>query len=326
MAAAGSLAFGAGTAEASVGFGVEFGPLDPDTTVPDGTHTQLSTPIPNVAANVMSGPTSPVDGVIVAVLLKYIAPSAPNRSLSFFVLSGDWTDPTGPLEATSRPAGYAGSDLLFQTSPPAQYRTDSAVLTYRPGQERGRLIGVPIKAGERLAIHEQASVGGTPLPEDGFSYVKGNAGNQYTVGSNNAAQYPNGRSATYAPTAGQVVLLRAVVEGDVDKDSLGDETQDQCVGIKNDAMTLACPGAGATPPAPAPIVVTDERCRVPSVKGLTKSTARRVLEAASCKLGQSRSKSIKKGKVGVVASQGVKAGSVLAKGSAVPVTITKRKR
>lgn len=318
------LSAGAGTAQGAVGFGVEFQSLEPDTGVADGSSTQLSAPLPANPTNAMTGVTSPVDGVIIAIQLKYKAPASPNRSLSFHVLAGNWTDPIGPFDATSRPAGFVSEELL-QTSPPSTYRVASAVLTYRP-QDRGRTIGIPVKAGERLAVAERPSVGGTPLPDDGLMYTKANAGDQYLLGSSPTSLPLPGQSVSYAQAGHSVVLLRAIVELDADGDSLGDETQDQCVGVKNDAVTLACPGAGAAAPAPAPVVVTDVRCRVPSVKGLSRTLAKRVLIAASCKLGKVKTRAIKKGKVGVVTAQGTKAGSILPKDTSVSVTLTKRKR
>ena len=65
------------------------------------------------------------------------------------------------------------------------------------------------------------------------------------------------------------------------------------------------------------------RCNVPSLKGLTKAVAKRLLTAASCKLGKAKSKKAKSGKKGTVIKQSPKAGSKLAPGAKVAVTLKK---
>lgn len=65
------------------------------------------------------------------------------------------------------------------------------------------------------------------------------------------------------------------------------------------------------------------RCNVPSLKGLTKAVAKRLLTAAGCKLGKAKSKKAKSGKKGTVIKQSPKAGSKLAPGAKVAVTLKK---
>jgi hypothetical protein len=65
------------------------------------------------------------------------------------------------------------------------------------------------------------------------------------------------------------------------------------------------------------------RCNVPSLKGLTKPIAKRLLSAAGCKLGKATSKKAKSGKKGTVIKQSPKAGSKVAPGSKVKVTVRK---
>jgi hypothetical protein len=75
--------------------------------------------------------------------------------------------------------------------------------------------------------------------------------------------------------------------------------------------------ATATPPAPS--------CVVPKLTGLKLSTARTRLTAAHCKLGKvTRRKTKQRNKIGVVVSQKQKAGSKLANGASVNVTVGKR--
>jgi PASTA domain/Domain of unknown function DUF11 len=64
-------------------------------------------------------------------------------------------------------------------------------------------------------------------------------------------------------------------------------------------------------------------CGVPSLKGLTKGQARKLLGAAHCKLGKVSKKKSKKGKKGTVIKQSPKAGSTLAAGAKVKVTVRK---
>ena len=64
-------------------------------------------------------------------------------------------------------------------------------------------------------------------------------------------------------------------------------------------------------------------CTVPSLKGLTKTIAKRLLEAVHCKLGKASKKKAKKGKRGTVIKQSKKAKTVLPAGSDVNVTLKK---
>jgi hypothetical protein len=63
------------------------------------------------------------------------------------------------------------------------------------------------------------------------------------------------------------------------------------------------------------------RCNVPSLKGLSKAISKRLLAAAGCKLGKVTKKKSAKGKKGTVIKQSPKAGSKLAPGAKVAVTL-----
>jgi hypothetical protein len=65
------------------------------------------------------------------------------------------------------------------------------------------------------------------------------------------------------------------------------------------------------------------RCNVPSLKGLTKALAKRLLSVAGCKLGKVTKKSAGSGRTGTVIKQSPKAGSKLALGAKVAVTLKK---
>ena len=65
------------------------------------------------------------------------------------------------------------------------------------------------------------------------------------------------------------------------------------------------------------------RCAVPSLKGLTRAVAKRLLTATNCKLGKVTKKQSKKGRKGTVVKQAKKAGSRLPAGSKINVTLKK---
>ena len=104
-------------------------------------------------------------------------------------------------------------------------------------------------------------------------------------------------------------------------------------GTQVGAQTLTASVAGSTiDPNTAnnsvPATVTVEQrvplvCTVPSLKGLTKGVAKKLLAATHCKLGKVTKKKAKKGKRGTVIKQSPKAGTVLPAGSVVKVTVRK---
>ena len=64
---------------------------------------------------------------------------------------------------------------------------------------------------------------------------------------------------------------------------------------------------------------------VPSLKGLTASFAKRLLKAANCALGKvTKKKTTKHRQVGKVMSQKTRAGTALAEGTKVNVTVGRR--
>lgn len=83
-------------------------------------------------------------------------------------------------------------------------------------------------------------------------------------------------------------------------------------------VTEKAPASAASAPA--------KTCTVPTLKGLRTPFAKRLLEAAGCKLGKRTSKRVKRGTSGVVVSQGTQARRVVPAGTAVKVTVAKRTR
>jgi hypothetical protein len=76
-----------------------------------------------------------------------------------------------------------------------------------------------------------------------------------------------------------------------------------------------------------PITVTaaEGGCKVPKLKGRTKSFAKALLKAAGCKLGKVKHKTVTKGRNGRVRSQTVKAGTRVPAGTKVGVTLNRRR-
>jgi beta-lactam-binding protein with PASTA domain len=104
-------------------------------------------------------------------------------------------------------------------------------------------------------------------------------------------------------------------------------------GVKAGAQSLST-AAGPTANDPnaanntATTAITVERrvalkCNVPSLKGLTKAVAKRLLTAVHCKLGKVTRKTARSGTPGTVIKQAKKAGAKLPAGSKVNVTLRK---
>ena len=116
-----------------------------------------------------------------------------------------------------------------------------------------------------------------------------------------------------------------MIEPDADGDRLGDETQDQCPGAKNDPVTHACPTQTVTVTVPGPRVeVPVARCRAPLLRGLTRSFASRLLVASGCRLGAVTTRSVRRGPSGLVIGQSVRADALLASGASVGITLSRR--
>lgn len=113
----------------------------------------------------------------------------------------------------------------------------AATDTFTFTDDYGRANGVPVTAGERIAVY----VDDAALPV--FAADAGHVG--MTLGSHGSG------TRSYESAAG-TLLLQAIIEPDADSDGYGDETQDACPTV---AGPGACPGATPTPtptPTPAP--------------------------------------------------------------------------
>lgn len=135
-----------------------------------------------------------------------------------------------------------------------------------------------------------------------------------TVGLTNAGN----RSNNHRP------IVAATVESDVDSDGFGDETQDQCP-TNPTRQVVPCFVAQVTP-----VTVVGATCKVPSLKGKTKSAATDALNKAGCKLGKIKKKKLrkftKKQKRNRVRSQSRPADSVALSGATVDITINVKKK
>lgn len=80
------------------------------------------------------------------------------------------------------------------------------------------------------------------------------------------------------------------------------------------------------PPVLTPPPVAVAQCRVPSARGLTRAIAKRLFEAAGCRLGTVRRRRVRRGPVGRVVAQRPAARTRVALGTRVQVTITSRAR
>jgi hypothetical protein len=102
----------------------------------------------------------------------------------------------------------------------------------------------------------------------------------------------------------------------------------------NELCPQPAPGPAATPTptptptaTPQPVAITKEvaapvTCKVPNLRGVSSSVAKRLLRASHCTLGVvTKRKAGKRSQVGKVISQTVKAGTTLTKGAKVGVTI-----
>jgi PASTA domain len=155
------------------------------------------------------------------------------------------------------------------------------------------------------------------------------AGESIFTGSDNIAdpQGDGGLGTTIAldgaPTAvtNNRLVVKVRIEPDADGDIFGDETQDNCPTVYG--ANNGCPPVYTPPPNPPAV------CTVPNVKGKTKSAATTAIFAAGCKQSKTKLKKIKKftskKKKGHVASQTVKAGTVLPFGSTVGITVYAKK-
>lgn len=179
----------------------------------------------NQPAGTAAPAATPVGGVLVRIRLRHGATNATPGSYAFRILSGSLPN------FTARPATASGADEKIPFPP----TTAARIATYVPTDADGRPTGIPIAAGERLAIWNSA--GTTPVSIAGVGMINFLAMDHVTG--------PQG----YGSTLGHMTL-QGVVEPDADGDKYGDETQDDC---PTDAARLdPCPVAPTPNPDPDP--------------------------------------------------------------------------
>jgi hypothetical protein len=190
--------------------------------------------------------TAPVSGVLTLIEGRYSA--AGETAYAYRILSG--SSPS----FTSRPATTDGSSGKRLTRVAPFPTTARDVVGFV--DSRGHPRGLPIAAGERLGVYEAGSIWS-------FSPATGAAG--ATV-SSTTGDHSSG-TATYGASFGNLELqLRGTIEPDVDGDTYGDETQDNCPSIANDQTTNPCP----PPDDAAPAVAFAVAGKKPSIRSALK--------------------------------------------------------
>jgi hypothetical protein len=264
----------------------------------DATGAQLTAP-----AGAPNPITAPSAGVLVRVRLRYGATDANPGTVAFRILAG--TDPF-----TARPATVDGGELRFPLPANIQGGT-TGFIDYQPVDANGRPIGIPIAAGERLGV-AQEKTGSAFIASSAASGTVGYVLNQHLSGSFD-----------YTEVSGYELALQGVVEPDADGDRRGDETQDDCPTIPNNPTTGLCPPQLVNVPGPT---VEVRKCHVPLLRGLTRGLANRLLNAAGCRLGDVRRRTVRRGRPGRVIKQSTRAGTVVDFGTRVGITLSRRAR
>ena len=126
---------------------------------------------------------------------------------------------------------------------------------------------------------------------------------------------PGGLIDPFYPALQAVPELRPIVTAQEGGAAFAADGYGRASGHFGACLVIGGPGLTNTVTAP-------EKCSVPDVRGLTTSIAGRLLRAAGCALGKvSKKATKKKSEVGRVTAQKTKAGTKLAKGTKVAVTV-----
>lgn len=171
-----------------------------------------------------------------------------------------------------------------------------------------RSVRVPIEAGDSIAVWGTGN-----FDCQSQTYLAFEGPTDYLDIANPAVGFSGPKTSS---VSNQRTLVAATIEADADRDGFGDETQDACLGT-------AGPNNGCA-------VSITRFCKVPSLKGKTKSAAIDALKRADCKLGKAKKKKLrkftKKQRRNRVRSQSRPAGSVVLAGAAVDITINVKKK
>jgi hypothetical protein len=247
---------------------------------------------------------SPINGVLVRIVLRYGQTDANPGTVGFRILNG-----TNPF--TARPATLDGGELRFPLLANLALGRDDYV-DYQPVDANGRPIGIPIVAGERLGVAQQKTGSAfiaAAVADGTVSYVSG----QHLSGS-----------LAYTDATGYEFTMQGIVEPDADGDRRGDFTQDACPAVANDPTTGLCPPQVVTREVTRTVTVEVQKCHVPLLRGLTRGLANRLLSAAGCRLGTVGRRTVRRGRPGRVIAQSTRAGTVVDFGTAVGITLSRR--
>ena len=171
-------------------------------------------------------PTAPRGGVLVGMRFKRGAFSG-TKGFAFRILSG-----TSP-NFTARPASPDGSTANTVTvTSPAAVGTE----LYAPKDASGDPVGVPVAAGERLAL-----VAPTGVTMFHVSAASSGGVLAFRVGSHDSGA----QTYTDPGSSGADLLVQGTIEPDADGDNYGDETQDACT---TDAAVHKNACSGKPPP------------------------------------------------------------------------------
>jgi hypothetical protein len=161
--------------------------------------------------------TAPSSGVVTAIRVKH-GTSTPSPGLyAYRILTGDGSGASPSF--TARPATASGQNDTFLSWRPSFAVTE----VYFPTDASGQRVGIPIAAGERIALWSEKQADGSAAP----SFVS-------TAGGTAAVKVGDHVSgtATYFPFGSAVeALIQGTLEPDADGDHFGDESQDLCPGL-----------------------------------------------------------------------------------------------
>ena len=211
--------------------------------------------------------TAPVGGVLVEMKLKHdfvsIFPTGPQfKDFSFRILTRNGST----LDFASRPAhptGSAAATMRLTASTPAQ------TSSYKPKDASNDPIGVPIQAGEYLAVVGPAN--------SFFSWWANAATGARAVTS---GDHSSG-SLTYFEVTNSEALIQGVIEPDADGDKYGDETQDACPSDPSNHKTACTDVSMSQSASPNPATVGGDLTYTLTAKNEGSNTATNVNVADS---------------------------------------------
>jgi hypothetical protein len=228
--AAGVCLLAAGPASAATNFGSTLQPP----VLFGAFANSVSTPIAVAGGSA----TAPFSGVVTAMRVKHGTSTASPGVYAYRILSGAASPFTG------RPATPSGANDVFLAWSPTVAGTD----VYYPIGADGQPVGVPISAGERLALWTEKAADGSQAPAFWGSATGASAARH--DGSDNASG-----SVAYSSFTGLEALIQGTLEADADGDRFGDDSQDLCKGVPGPER--GCPsGTVFFTTKPAPVVQT----------------------------------------------------------------------